>query len=105
MFTSADSVYGWNWVGDHIRPRVKVPDSWRWRVKVRLSKEMGYQRASYSSDTWTWEIRPIVDKLKRLGKMVFCASNPSLDRSFHGPSVNKGVEFSPNVQKVGFEVT
>jgi hypothetical protein len=55
----------------------------------------------YSADTWTWEIRPIVDK--QLGRWYLCF-NPSLDRSFHGPSVNKGVEFSPNV-KVGYDIT
>src|SRR5205085_3992568 len=30
--------------------------------------------------------------------------NPTLDRSFHGPGVNDGVSFAPNV-KVGYEVT
>src|SRR5580698_5991480 len=30
VFTSADSRVGWQWVGDHIRPRVAVPESWKW---------------------------------------------------------------------------
>ena len=55
------------WVGDHIRPRVRVPESWRWPVGVSLSTEVGYQRAVYSPDTWTWEIRPIVDKTAAAG--------------------------------------
>ena len=54
--------HGVQWVGDHIRPRVRVPDSWHWPVGVSLSTEVGYQRAVYSPDTWTWEIRPIIDK-------------------------------------------
>jgi hypothetical protein len=29
---------------------------------VSLSQEIGYQRRDFSPDTWTWEIRPIVDK-------------------------------------------
>ena len=53
------------WVGDHIRPRISVPDSWDWPVGVSLSTEIGYQRAVYSPDTWTWEIRPIIDKSHR----------------------------------------
>ena len=62
VFTSADTRVGWQWVGDHIRPRVAVPKSWKWPVGVSLSTEVGYQRAVYSPDTWTIEIRPIVDK-------------------------------------------
>ena len=27
IFTSADPQHGWQWVGDHIRPRVRVPES------------------------------------------------------------------------------
>jgi len=101
VFTSADSRVGWQWVGDHIRPRVAVPESWKWPVGVSLSAEIGYQRAVYSPDTWTLEIRPIVDKT--LGRLYLCF-NPVLDRSFHGPSVPEGVTFSPNV-KVGYDIT
>jgi len=101
VFTSIQSDGGWQWVGDHIRPRVRAPESWHWPVGVSLSQEIGYQRPEFSADTWTWEIRPIVDK--KLGPWYF-AFNPTLDRSFHGPSVNKGVEFSPNV-KVSYDIT
>jgi hypothetical protein len=101
VFTSADSRVGWQWVGDHIRPRVRVPEDWKWPVGVSLSLELGYQRAVYSPDSWTLEIRPIVDKT--LGKLYLCL-NPTLDRSFHGPSVRQGLVFSPNV-KVGYDVT
>jgi len=101
IFTSADTTYGWQWVGDHIRPRVRVPEDWHWPVGVSISNELGYQRYPYSPDTWTWEIRPIVDK--KLGKW-YMSFNPTFDRSFHGPSVNKGLVFSPNV-KVGYDIT
>jgi hypothetical protein len=40
IFTSADSVYGWQFVGDHIRPRVRVPPSWKWPVGLSLSTEL-----------------------------------------------------------------
>ncbi len=79
IFSSADSRVGWQWVGDHIRPRVRVPEDWKWPVGVSLSLEFGYQRAVYSPDTWTLEIRPIVDKT--VGKWYLCF-NPTVDRSF-----------------------
>jgi len=95
IFTSARDGQGWQWVGDHIRPRVRVPDSWHWTVGVSLSTEVGYQQARFSPDTWTLEIRPIVDK--QVGRWYW-AVNPALERSFHGPSVPDGVEFSPGVK-------
>ncbi len=93
IFTSYGPHQGYKWVGDHIRPRIRVPDKWHWPVGVSLSTELGYQRAIFSADTWTWEIRPIVDKQ---WKSWYLSFNPALERSFHGPSVSRGVEFSPN---------
>lgn len=95
VFTSIQPNEGWQWVGDHIRPRVRAPESWHWPVGVSLSTEFGYQRAAFSPDTWTLEVRPIVDK--KIGRWYF-SFNPTLDRSFHGPGVNEGVGFSPNVK-------
>ena len=93
IFTSAGPHQGYQWVGDHIRPRVRVPDSWHWPVGISISTEIGYQRPIFSSDTWTWEIRPIIDK--SLGSW-YLAFNPALERSFHGASVHEGVGFAPN---------
>ena len=87
--------------GDHIRPRVRVPERWHWPVGVSLSTEFGYQRAAFSPDTWTWEIRPIVDR--QIGRW-YLAFNPALDRSFHGPGVNQGVTFSP-AAKFSYDIT
>jgi Putative MetA-pathway of phenol degradation len=101
IFTSYRAQQGYQWVGDHIRPRVRVPEEWHWPVNVSLSTEIGYQRRSYSPDTWTWEIRPIIDKQLRRWYMAF---NPAVDRSFHGVDVSKGVTFAPNV-KVSYDVT
>lgn len=92
IFTSEQSGTGVQWVGDHIRPRVRVPDSWHWPVGVSLSTEVGYQRAFFDRNTWTWEIRPIVDK--QAGRWYF-AMNPALERTFHGPDVNLGLDFAP----------
>jgi hypothetical protein len=101
VFTSWQDGHGVQWVGDHIRPRVRVPDSWHWPVGVSVSTEIGYQRAVYSPDTWTWEIRPIVDK--SIGRWYF-AVNPALERTWHGPDVNQGVGFAPGA-KIGYDFT
>lgn len=101
IFTAIQPNGGWQWVGDHIRPRVRVPESWHWPVGVSLSNEIGYQRHAFSPDTWTWEMRPIVDRT--LGRW-YVSFNPTLDRSFHGASVHRGVEFSPNA-KFSFDFT
>ena len=101
IFTSAGPGQGYKWVGDHLRPRVRVPDSWKWPVGVSLSTEIGYQRPIFSADTWTWEIRPIVDKQWHSWYLAF---NPALERSFHGPSVHEGVGFSPGF-KVAYSVS
>ena len=95
IFTSVTEGQSWQWVGDHIRPRVAVPKKWRWPVGVSLSMEFGYQRALFSPDTWTMELRPIIDK--QIGRWYFTV-NPALERSFHGPSVPQGVGFSPSAK-------
>jgi hypothetical protein len=101
IFTSIQPNGGWEWVGDHIRPRFRVPESWHWPVGVSISNEIGYVRRKFAADTWTWEIRPIVDK--QLGKW-YLAFNPALERSWHGESVNRGVEFSP-AAKISYDFT
>lgn len=101
LFSSIHSQTGWEWVGDHIRPRVRVPPSWHWPVGASLSMEIGYQRAHYDPDTWTWEIRPIVDKQK--GRLYW-SINPALERTLHGPGVDEGFDFAPNV-KVSWDFT
>ena len=101
VFTSADSRVGWQWVGDHIRPRVRVPECGIGRSESVCRPRSVISGPFIRPDTWTIEIRPIVDKT--IGKLYLCF-NPTLDRSFHGPSVPQGVTFSPNV-KVGYDVT
>ena len=101
IFTAEHSGQGVQWVGDHIRPRVRAPDQWHWPVGASLSMEFGYQRRVYSSDTWTLELRPIIDK--QLGRW-YLATNLAVDRSFHGTSVPMGVTFAP-AGKVGYDFT
>jgi hypothetical protein len=101
IFTSEQSGMGVQWVGDHIRPRVRVPEAWHWPVGVSLSTEVGYQRAKFDPDTWTWELRPIVDQTH--GRWYW-AVNPALERTWHGPDVKEGMDFSPAV-KISYDFT
>ena len=101
IFTSIQPDYGWVYVGSHIRPRFTVPERYHLPVGLSISNEIGWQRPNISPDTWTWEMRPIVDK--KIDRW-YLAFNPSLDRSFHGPAEKNGFEFSPNA-KFSFDVT
>lgn len=101
IFSSEGPNQSWQWVGDHIRPRVRVPESWNWPVGASLSMEIGYQRREFSTDTWTIELRPIIDKQIDRWYLAF---NPTFDKSLHGLTADQGWIFSPNV-KVGYDVT
>lgn len=101
VFTSLQPHGSWEWVGDHIRPRIRVPDEWQWPVGLSLSTEFGYQQRRFSEDTWTWEIRPIIDK--EWGRWYF-ALNPALEKSVHGGNTSEDFEFAPSA-KVSYEVT
>jgi hypothetical protein len=101
VFSSIQPNDGWNWVGDHIRPRIAAPESWHLPVGLSLSQEIGYQRRKFAEDSWTYELRPIIDK--KIGRW-YLAFNPTFDRSLHGLNFDKGFEFSPNV-KVSFDFT
>jgi hypothetical protein len=55
----------------------------------------------YSPDTWTWEIRPIVDKA--INRWYF-AVNPALERTWHGPDVHQKIGFAP-AAKISYDIT
>jgi hypothetical protein len=101
IFTSIQPDGGWMYVGSHIRPRIAVPEKYHLPVGLSISNEIGWQRPNFSLDTWTWEMRPIVDK--KIDKWYF-SFNPTLDRSLHGPELKRGFEFSPNF-KFSYDVT
>lgn len=100
FFTSARSGSGWDFVGTHLRPRVRIPDSWHWPVGVSISQEFGYQRRAFSPDSWNYELRPIIDK--QLGRW-YASLNPTLERALTGPNKDEGFEFAPNAT-VGVDV-
>jgi hypothetical protein len=100
VFTSIQPDTTWEWVGDHIRPRVRAPESWDLPVGLSLSAEVGYQRRAFSTDTWTLELRPIIDKQ---WKRLYVSINPVLDRAIKGTSTGQGFEFSP-AAKISYAV-
>lgn len=99
-FTSTQQTTGMQWVGDHIRPRIAAPQSWHLPLGLSLSQEIGFQRRPYSTDTWTWEIRPIIDQ--QLGRFYW-SLNPAFERALVGENVTAGFEFAPNAQ-VSFDI-
>ena len=101
IFSSIQPHEGWQWVGDHIRPRVSAPESWHLPVGLSLSTEIGYQRRSFSEDTWTWELRPIIDK--KWNRWYF-SINPAFEKSLHGLNSSAGFDFAPSV-KASFDLT
>jgi hypothetical protein len=95
QFTAIQPDGNWKWVGTHIRPRFSIPEKYHLPVGLSLSQEIGYQRPNFDPDTWTWELRPIIDK--QIGKL-YMGFNPVFDKSFHGPGKDSGWGFSPNVK-------
>lgn len=101
VFSSIQPDEGWEWVGDHIRPRVRIPEEWNWPVGLSLSSEIGYMRRAYSEDTWSWELRPIIDK--RWSRW-YLALNPAFEKSIHGENSGENFEFAPSA-KISFDLT
>lgn len=103
LFTSIQPDGTWQWVGNHIRPRIRAPEEWKLPVGLSLSLEAGYQQRRFSTDTWTLELRPIVDKQRGPWYLSF---NPVFARSLAGEGVKqgRGFEFTPNA-KVAYDVT
>jgi hypothetical protein len=87
IFTEEGNGNGVQWVGDHIRPRVRIPPSWHWPVGVSLSNEIGYARVAYANPTWTWQIMPIVDKAA--GKWYWSV-NTTMNWGIHPTSLPPG---------------
>ncbi len=101
IFNSIGSDGRTAYVGSHIRPRVAAPETWNWPVGVSLSTEFGFQKAQFSANTATLEIRPIFDKK---WNKLYISINPTLDESFAGPDKGRGIIFSPNI-KGSYDVT
>jgi hypothetical protein len=95
LFTNYTQQYGYKIIGTHLRPRISAPAKWKWPVGVSLSTEIGYQRKEYSPDTWSIELRPIIDK--QFGNLYF-AFNPTFGIGIKGVSKDHTPGFEPNIK-------
>jgi hypothetical protein len=78
-----------------------VPESWGWPVGVSISQEIGYTEPKFTGDSWTYELRPIIDKQM---DRWYVSINPALEKSLRGPTASVPFVFSPNAT-VGYDVT
>ncbi len=95
LFTNYTSPYGFKVIGTHLRPRIMAPQSWKLPVGLSLSAEFGYQSQQYSADTWSIELRPIIDKT--IGKFYF-SLNPTLGIQIKGVEKQSAPAFAPNIK-------
>ena len=101
LFSTEASGTGTQWSGGSIRPMVRMPRSWHWPLGVALSTEVEYERPQSGAATWTWEVRPILDKT--LGRW-YLSVNPTLEYPLHGTAATGVVQFSPSA-KVSYDAT
>jgi len=95
LFTNYTPNYGYQIVGTHIRPRFMAPVTWGIPFGLSLSLELGYQKTVYSSDLWSLEIRPIIDK--QWGNF-YLSLNPTFGVSLKSNYSNSVPTFEPNVK-------
>jgi hypothetical protein len=88
-------------VGGSVRYKVRAPGSWNWPVNVAFSTEVEYDDPRFSTDMWTWELRPVIEKA--VGRW-YVSLNPTLERTLEGTGVINGIEFSPSA-KTDFDFT
>ena len=87
---------GYQYLGNQIRPRVTVPQEWKWSVGASLSMEFGFFRPDDTTKfQWQGEVRPIIDKTI---KNWYFAFNPNIDFVVSGD--NKGAGIAPQFKTV-----
>lgn len=89
IFTAVAPNGRFQYLGNHIRPRITVPEKWKWPFGASLSVEFGYVKADGdSSFNWDGEIRPIIDKT--FGNWYF-SFNPNMDFVLTGDDKHLGI--------------
>lgn len=84
------------YLGNQLRPRVTVPESWKWKFGASLSLEFGFFRPDDTTAfIWQGELRPIIDKTIRNWYLAF---NPNIDFVLSGN--DKGAGISPQFKAV-----
>ena len=104
VFASQNSGSGFQFVGTHIRPRIRAPESWKLPVGLSLSSEFGPTDKKFDESEWGVELRPIIDQ--ELGDFYW-AFNPTIGWSVKGPEAGKGadgMQFEPSL-KLAWKVT
>lgn len=95
-FTGVAPGSGFQYLGNQVRPRVTVPENWKWNIGASLSLEFGFFRPDDTSKfVWQGEIRPIIDKI--INNWYF-AFNPNIDFALTG--ANKGIGIAPQFKTV-----
>jgi len=95
LFTNYLPGYGFRVIGTHLRPRIMAPEKWKLPVGLSLSTEIGYQSAHYSEETWSIEIRPIIDKQ---WNKLYASLNPTLGVQLKGAEKQSAPAFAPNIK-------
>lgn len=96
VFTGFSPSGKYQYLGNHIRPRVTAPEDWRWSFGASLSVEFGFFRPNDSTKfVWEGEIRPIIDKTFNNWYFSF---NPNMGFVLTGN--NKGVSIAPQLKTV-----
>ena len=95
IFTNYSPNHGWQIIGSHLRPRISAPEKWGLPIGLSLSAEIGWQKPEYAAETFSMELRPIIDKT--IGKFYFCF-NPTLGFAFQGTDINSSPAFAPNIK-------
>ena len=95
-FTAFSPQGDFQYLGNQIRPRVTVPQEWKWPFGASLSFEFGFFRPDNKTPFfWQGEMRPIIDKT---WGNLYVAFNPNIDFVFTGP--DKGAGISPQAKSV-----
>jgi hypothetical protein len=84
-----------DFAGWRLRPRVRLPESWRLPVLLSLSLEVGFPRDAYEAADATLEVRPIIER--KFGPIAVDL-NPVLGRSLKGPGSDAGWDFEPGAR-------
>lgn len=91
---------GFEYVSWRIRPRFRLPESWKLPVGISLSTEVGFPRRTYDENSVTLEVRPIIEK--KFGRFQIDV-NPVIGRALRGPGTDEGWDFEPGV-RFGYEL-
>ena len=95
-FTGIAPGGGYQYLGNQVRPRVTVPEKWKWAFGASLSMEFGFFRPDDTTKfAWQGELRPIIDKT--INNWYF-AFNPNIDFVLTGD--NKGMGIAPQIKTV-----